>query len=240
MDLPAAISAEASPPISELRRENQNSNAESASTSLNQDFDSFMLLLTTQLQNQDPTDPLDTNEMTSQLVQFTGVEQAIQTNRNLESLISLTGNQQVNAAVGFIGKTVEASGAVGFLENGTAEFAYEVPLGASSVALALLDENDRVVYTTEGETGSGRHQLQWDGINSFNSSQMPDGAYTLGIQVRDAKGEVLDGGKARALGTVTSVDIDGDVMKLTLNGSRQVDLADVITVREPTANNDNG
>lgn len=234
MEFPAALTAAENPAVSEINPNTANASSNASAAKLADDFDSFMLLLTTQLKNQDPTDPLDTNELTSQLVQFSGVEQAIQTNRNLENLISLTRNEQVNNAVDFIGKTVDASGTTGFLEKGVAEFAYEVPFGAQDVTLAVLDENNRPVYVTQGDSSSGRKRFSWNGVNSFTGSQMPDGAYTLGIQVEAANGELLEA-STFTTGTVTAVALEEGEMMLTLNGKKEISLDDVLAVRQPGA-----
>ena len=79
----------------------------SSRTMIAQNFDTFLQLLTTQLKNQNPLDPLDTNQFTQQLVQFASVEQQISTNTNLATLISLQQNSQLNAALGFVGQTVD-------------------------------------------------------------------------------------------------------------------------------------
>src|SRR3546814_13785327 len=80
--------------------------------SLAETFDTFLTLLTTQLQHQDPLNPMDTNEFTSQLVEFTGVEQAISTNQKLDALIGLQADRQLNDAVGYIDKLVGADGII--------------------------------------------------------------------------------------------------------------------------------
>src|SRR6202161_621777 len=81
-------------------------------------FNTFLTLLTTQLQNQDPTSPLDTNQFTSQLVQFSQLEQQLDTNANLQTLISGQTTSTVGTAIGYIGHTVEASGG-NFVLDGT-------------------------------------------------------------------------------------------------------------------------
>src|ERR1700712_1251997 len=73
-------------------------------------FDTFLQLLTTQLKNQNPLDPLDTNQFTEQLVQFSSVEQQLKTNDFLSTLVSNNSNSINSNAVGYIGKTVAASG----------------------------------------------------------------------------------------------------------------------------------
>ncbi|HZZ11369.1 MAG TPA: flagellar hook capping FlgD N-terminal domain-containing protein, partial [Paraburkholderia sp.] len=77
-----------------------------ASQQLAGNFDTFLTLLTTQLQNQDPLSPMDSTQFTQQLVAFSGVEQQINTNNNLQSLIALNQSQQAASAVSYIGHSV--------------------------------------------------------------------------------------------------------------------------------------
>src|SRR3990170_788928 len=85
--------------------------------SIANNFDQFLTLLTTQLKNQSPLDPLDTNQFTAQLVQFAGVEQQLKTNETLTSLLSLNAAGTATSAVGFIGSTITADGATTRLED---------------------------------------------------------------------------------------------------------------------------
>jgi flagellar basal-body rod modification protein FlgD len=229
------LDATKNPATSTLRADEAKNSSEIGRKKLADDFDEFMLLLTTQLQNQDPTEPLDTNQFTEQLVQFSSVEQAVQTNSNLEKLLSLTTNNQVNSAVSFIGKVVDTQGSTSFLENGEAEFTYEVPAGAANVTLSVLDASGKAVYTTAAPNSSGQHTFVWDGINSFNGKQMTDGLYTFGILAKDAKGQALDG-KTFTSGRVTAVAMDGEELTLTLNNVLDVPMDKILSVREPIIN----
>src|SRR5215469_6276624 len=80
--------------------------ATSSKKQLSANFDTFLTLLTTQLQNQDPLQPMDSNQFTQQLVQFSQVEQQINSNQNLETLISATKNQTSQSAVSYLGKSL--------------------------------------------------------------------------------------------------------------------------------------
>src|SRR6185503_2408522 len=92
-----------SPPVSPTP--NSSSSSSAAMAGFAQNFDSFLTLLTAQLKNQDPLAPMDSTQFTTQLVQFTGVEQAIHQNKSLETLIALQKDAGVGAAVGYLGKT---------------------------------------------------------------------------------------------------------------------------------------
>src|SRR3546814_14925611 len=95
--------------------------ASSAATSLAGDFNTFLTLLTTQLKNQDPTSPMDSNEFTQQLVQFSQVEQQIDMNKNLETMISLMQSQQNSSNLNYVGKVVDVASADAPLTQGRTE-----------------------------------------------------------------------------------------------------------------------
>ncbi len=107
----------------------------SSLASLSENFDAFLTLLTSQLQNQDPLDPMDSSEFTNQLVQFSAVEQQIQANQNLETLIQLQNAQSAANAVGYIGKDVEVPSSQIMLQDGEAKFAYTL---ADSVDIVVV------------------------------------------------------------------------------------------------------
>ena len=96
--------------IAALTETTQTPQTNGAFSQLTSDFDTFLTLLTTQLQNQDPLEPLDTEQFTSQLVQFAGVEQSIQANSNLETLISLQSGADKQASLDLVGRAVSVAG----------------------------------------------------------------------------------------------------------------------------------
>ena len=96
-----------------------------------QNFDSFLMLLTTQLKNQSPLDPLDTNQFTQQLVQFASVEQQLRSNETLSALLSSAKNSTTSNAANFIGLQVTADGATTRLSGGKAEWAINPARSAS-------------------------------------------------------------------------------------------------------------
>ncbi len=89
-------------------------------------FDTFLLLLTAQLKNQDPLEPMDSNQFTQQLVQFSQVEQQINANKNLESLIALTKARSSSDAVSYLGKTLTLTDGTAALMGGEAIWAYSL------------------------------------------------------------------------------------------------------------------
>ena len=199
------------------------------------DLNRFLTLLVTQLQNQDPLDPLDTNEFTAQLVQFAGVEQQINQNAHLETLIELGKAGGVAAMVGMIGKRVEAAGRIVPLVHGQAHASYSLAEAAAETTLSLRDADGRVVLTRSGETGAGRHDFVWDGRDA-DGHPLPDGGYTLEVTALRTDGSSV-AAESQIAGTVTSAAAGDDGVILHV-GPVAVAMADVITIAAPESQQD--
>ncbi len=197
------------------------------------DFDQFLLLLTTQLKNQDPTEPMDTNEFTQQLVTFASVEQQIAGNKNLERLVEVSEKNALDTTIGYIGNSIEAEGNAGILSGGQASFVYDLPIPAKEVSVTLLNGAGQAVFSGNGSTNAGKNLVTWDGINSFTGQQLPDGAYYIQVKATDVGNEDID---ARTLttGRVSAVEIADDGKLLLTIGNIQVNSDDVTAVRETT------
>ncbi|MGD9649337.1 MAG: flagellar hook assembly protein FlgD [Dongiaceae bacterium] len=145
-------------------------------------FDKFLFLLTTQLQNQDPLQPMDTAEFTNQLVQYANVEQAISTNQNLETLISLQSDTATINSLGFLGKSVEVLGDMINLADGQSRFAYTMENAASEVRINIRSEDGRTIVRTltDNPTAAGRHEITWDGKDA-NGNDLPAGTYKIEV-----------------------------------------------------------
>ncbi len=209
--------------------------SEVGSKKLAADFDSFLLLLTTQLKNQDPTDPLDTNEFTQQLVSFAGVEQQIDANTNLEKLVAASVNAGVQQGLGYIGKTIEAVGDKGVLEGGKAYFSYDLPSEVLETKVSILDSAGKVVFSGTGSTAAGKSVAFWDGKNSFDGSQMKDGTYQIVVAAKGFQNEKVEA-KTFTTGRVSGVETDKDKNVVLSVGAAKVKLIDVISVKEqPTS-----
>jgi flagellar basal-body rod modification protein FlgD len=154
--------------------------AQTASNRIANNFQDFLKLLTTQLQNQDPTAPLDTNQFTQQLVQFAQVEQQLATNSNLENLIKLQGTSQLTALTPLIGRTVEIDGGALPLQDGEAAGSYTLSTPTTETAITITNAAGRVVRTAAGETAAGTHGFVWDGRDN-SGARLPDGLYALTV-----------------------------------------------------------
>lgn len=196
------------------------------------DFDTFLLLLTTQLENQDPTEPLDTNEFTNQLVQFSVAEQAVAQNENLEKLIALQESGAFDSAIAYIGKEVEANGNAGELVGGFAAFTYELDAPANNVNIVITDGAGRAVYSGQGSKDSGKNRVVWDGTNSFNGADEIEGTYFINVIAKNAAGETVTS-RTLTTGLVTGAEAQGEEMVLTVAGTT-VKVEDVKAVSLPS------
>ena len=194
-------------------------------------FDTFLNILTTQLKNQNPMDPLDTNQFTAQLVQFTGVEQQLKTNEYLATLMLAGQNTAKSDAVSYIGKEVTSSGKTGELSAANPAFwAYSAAANAANATITIRDAKGQTVYNQTGPLPAGPGTFRWDGKGS-DGNMKPDGIYTIDIQGKDANGQPVKINTA-SIGVVTAVDFTGDVPVLTV-GTRRVSITDVTDVRIP-------
>ena len=197
--------------------------------SLNANFDTFLQLLTTQLKNQNPTDPLDANEFTKQLVQYSAVEQEIKSNKNLEALIQLQAVNAVTAATSFIGKSITVESASSALANGQAQWQYAATGSTESATFKITDQSGNLVYETTGELKTGTSNFTWDGRKS-SGGLAGDGYYTLTIDGRNTNKEVIPVTISVAA-KIDGVDFTSDEPVL-LAGDRGVRLSQIRTVNQ--------
>jgi flagellar basal-body rod modification protein FlgD len=198
-------------------------------SSLAETFDTFLTLLTTQLQYQDPLDPMDTNEFTSQLVEFTSVEQAISTNQKLDELLALQNGMQLNDAVNYIGKTVGADGIILMLQGGEANITYDLGANAADANILVIDEQGNTVRTLEGDTSVGHHEIVWDGLDD-DGEPLEDGLYGFLVTAIDSDDNPVPLVQGTE-GQVTGVKlVDGEVI-LEID-ELEVALSDVLTIEQ--------
>ena len=153
--------------------------------SLASNFTTFLQLLTTQLKNQNPLDPLDTNQFTQQLVQFAQVEQQLKSNDQLATLVTLQKTAQATQALEFVGKTVSVDGTTAPLVNGSATWLLSVPKPATGV-VTIKSATGQTAYSGTYTLPAGNGQpFVWDGKDA-SGLQWPDGNYTISITAQDA------------------------------------------------------
>lgn len=202
--------------------------AQNAQARLTGDLQSFLKLLTTQLQYQDPLEPVSATEFTAQLAQFANVEQGIQTNANLEKLIALSMANQAMTAVSYLGKYVEALSDTMALKNGEATFGYALPQAAEGVAIVIKNEAGQTVRTLSGSTGAGKHTVTWDGRDG-NGLTLPDGKYKFSVSAVDKDGQPIEA-QTYTVGIAESAEGAGGEVRITIDGV-SVSLFSVVTVK---------
>ena len=186
------------------------------STTLAGNFQTFLTLLTTQLQNQNPLDPLDTNQFTQQLVQFAGVEQQLKTNDQLTTLVSLQQTAQSTQALGFVGKTAVVDGSTTALTNSAATWSLGVPTN-SNVSISITNSSGQTVYSNNYSVQAGQNQtFGWDGKGN-DGTQWPDGQYKLTATATDTAGNTV-AVTTQIQGVVNSVDLTQSPPLLSIGG----------------------
>jgi flagellar basal-body rod modification protein FlgD len=187
-----------------------------AGTTLAGNFQTFLTLLTTQLKNQNPLDPLDTNQFTQQLVQFASVEQQLKTNTELSTLVSLQQTAQSTQALGFVGKTAVVDGSTTALANGSATWKLSVPTD-SNVKISITNGTGQTVFTGSYAVNAGNNQtFAWDGKGN-DGTQWPDGKYTLTATAADTTGNSV-AVSTQIQGLVDSVDLTQSPPLLSIEG----------------------
>jgi flagellar basal-body rod modification protein FlgD len=186
-----------------------------ALNSLSANFNDFLKLLMTQLQNQDPTSPLDTNEFTSELVQFSSVEQQINTNTSLTQLIQLTQAGEVMQGSSMVGKQVTVASDHLALQNGkaTIRFTTSTP---QTVALAIYGDTGAKLRDATLTSAKGSNTWSWDGTDGSGRT-LPDGAYKVAVVAADANGAVA-ALPFSVVGTATGVQSQANGVQLQLGG----------------------
>jgi len=187
-----------------------------ASSQIAGNFQSFLTLLTTQLQNQNPLDPLDTNQFTQQLVQFASVEQQLKTNDQLTTLVSLQQTAQSTQALTFVGKTAVVDGSTAALTNGSATWELGVPTNAN-VTVSIANSTGQTVFTGSYDVNAGNNQaFTWNGKGN-DGTQWPDGKYKLTATATDSAANSV-AVSTQIQGVVDSVDLTQSPPLLSING----------------------
>ena len=182
---------------------------QNALSALSGNFSDFLNMLMTQLKNQDPTSPLDTNQFTTELVQFSGVEQQINTNTSLTQLIQLTQAGEVMQASSMAGRQVTVSSSQIPLQNGSGAVQF-TDKTAGPVAIAITNANGQQVRGVALNAAAGQNGWTWDGKDNAGNA-MPDGAYNIVVA-----GVNSDGGTTALPFTVTGTA--SGVQNTTANG----------------------
>lgn len=189
-------------------------------TGLADNFQTFLTLLTTQLKNQNPLDPLDTNQFTQQLVQFAQVEQQLKSNDQLTSLVNIEKAAQSTQALVFVGATVAVDGSTAQLAKdstgkNSATWNLNAPKNASAV-INITNSTGQTVYSGSFTLNSGNASFVWDGKGN-DGTQWPAGSYKMSVTAKDSNGQSV-AVSTEIQGTVDSVDLTATPALLSIGG----------------------
>jgi flagellar basal-body rod modification protein FlgD len=193
-------------------------------TSLANNKETFLKLLTTQLKNQDPLSPTDTTQMTQQITSMTGVEQQLVTNDLLAALVGMNTGKQVTA-------TSDSS----TLKDKQATFSWTQPSASTSLIVEVKNAAGKVVRTLKPEDQkSGNHEITWDGKDD-SGAQLPDGGvYTVAVTAKSGDGKEIKASniKGRTEGVVTGVD-NASGQTMVMIGGVSIPIDSVVGVKNP-------
>jgi flagellar basal-body rod modification protein FlgD len=178
-------------------------------------FQTFLTLLTTQLQNQNPLDPLDTNQFTQQLVQFAGIEQQMKGNDALASLVSIDKSAQSTQALVFVGQNVAVDGSTAQFANGTATWNLNAPKDASTT-VTITSSTGATAFSGPFKMSQGNASFVWDGKGN-DGTQWPPGAYKMTVVGTDSTGANV-AVSTEVQGVVDSVDLTASPPLLSIGG----------------------
>lgn len=206
------------------------SKSAASSKSLATNFNTFLTMLTTQLKHQDPLSPMDSTQFTNQLVQFASVEQQINTNSNLEKLITSTNLNTQSQAISYIGHTVEADTSNVPLQDGKASFSATLAKNTASASVVVKDSTGKIVANLPLQNSTSRQEMTWNGKDK-DGNQLPDGLYSLSVSGLDSEGASVDGAIS-VYGKVTDVASDNSNGVLLGLGKVVVGIDKILTVRD--------
>lgn len=188
----------------------------------------FLTLLVTELQNQNPLEPTDTNDFISQLTSYANFEQQQTLNSNLSSLTTSFNSLLTLNASNYIGQTVTAKADSATLEDGAISFGYSLNSAASNVKLEISDSSGNVVWSGSGTTSAGTNSFTWDGTTTSGTQLADGGTYSLAVTATDSSGNSVYG-YTTVTGTVTGIDSSSGTAMLKI-GDTSLAVSSVVGV----------
>ncbi len=205
---------------------------------LNATFNQFLTMLTTQLKNQDPLNPQDSSQFTSQLVQYSQVEQQLNTNTKLDTLINYDKTNQALQATNYIGDTIQATGNTVTLNSGSSsEIGVKSTTAGGTLTVSVSDSSGKQVKTlTIANAKAGLNTVSWDGTDQAGNTAAA-GVYTVSVSGVDSSGKAIDSSTLSAvtIGKVTDVSIDPTKGVQLMIGSAAIPLANLLSIQSKAA-----
>jgi len=198
-------------------------------SSVTGDFNTFLKILTAQLANQDPTSAMDTNQFTQELVQFSGVEQQINTNSKLDKIYSALNSNGITPLLIYVGKTVEADadGKIS-LQSNLGAFSYTLPSEANVVKIAISDSSGKIIANMTGSMTKGVNRVAWDGTCD-DGTTASSGTYNVKVTATDSNGKAITSTDLHMIGVVSGIKTEDSTTTLSV-GSLDLDASKITAV----------
>lgn len=219
------------PSISAAALESLSGKTTAATTKAGETYNQFLKLLTTQLQNQDPLDPMESAEFTNQLVQFSQVEQAILSNEKMDTLLQQTNANQMGQSLNYIGKSVYYNGDTVYYEGDKLRVGYAIAGDSKSAKMRILGEDGQTIRTMDITAGNTSGSLEWDGKDDYGQEAARNKTYKVRVDAlskTDTPIDTFTGVPANVTGIET---LDG-VLYLALNGERRIESSQALSISE--------
>ncbi|WP_186387175.1 flagellar hook assembly protein FlgD [Stappia sp. TSB10P1A] len=185
-------------------------------TALSNNYELFLSILTTQIKNQDPLNPMDSSKYTEQLVQYSSVEQQIKTNDQLSDLLAVMAATTASSYVSYLGTNVTAAGNTTSLKDGEAKWTYDSP-ESGKARVEIRNSLGAVVFAEDADLSYGANIYTWDGRTTAGSSA-PEGAYSISIARYDANNRPTVPVATEISGTVEGIEFTSSGAMLKIGG----------------------
>ena len=199
---------------------------------ISSDFDTFLKMLTTQIKNQDPTNPMDSSDFAVQLATFSGVEQQVRTNDLLGNLGTQFGVMGMSQLGVWVGQEARASGPV-WLGSEPVTVTYESAAGADRAVLAVRDDKGTLVGREDVSLGKG--PFDWQGMD-LQGNPLPNGKYTLTLESYGGDEQLGDPTEVQAYSKILEARSGASGTMLVLEGGIEVDATKVTALRMAGSN----
>jgi flagellar basal-body rod modification protein FlgD len=210
---------------------NQANQTTQQSIGLAEDFSQFLQLLTTQLQNQDPLSPMDSTEFTNQLVQFSQVEQQINSNQKLDSLLALQLASISSVALGYVGLDISYISSDMHYDGETpVDINYALSSEAVTCKINVYDEEGELVYSGDAPRDTGTNKVTWNGTKT-NGTPVEEGTYTVKIDALDKDNKTIENSTVVS-GHVRGIETQNGVVYV-LVGERAVAISSIVNATRP-------
>lgn len=218
-------------PVTTSNAANNASKTSASTVKLADDFQQFLTLLTTQLQNQDPLAPMDSTEFTNQLVQFAQVEQQINQNQKLDDLVALQLSSISSVALGYVGMNISyVSSEMSYDGENPVTINYALASEAVTSKVNIYDEEGTLVYSGDAPKNTGTNTFTWNGLKT-NGMPVEEGTYTVKIDALDKAGKTIENSTVVS-GHVRGIETQNGIVYV-LVGERAVAISSIVNATTP-------